>query len=100
MIDADTYIANLTAANLNNGERRPEYFKLYNHKIDLEMDNLFPDDFDKLARRLAVDDVLYDKFFRYFNSDSYGDDYDRRKVICYLVSTNFIDNLNCKEMIK
>ena len=64
MIDADTYIANLTAANLNHGETRPEYFKLYNHRTDLEMQNLFPDDYDKLARRIAVDDVHYNKFYR------------------------------------
>ena len=78
VIDADTYIFNMTAANLKGETERPEYFKLYNHRQDLDMENLFPEDFDKLARRLAVDDALYDNFYRYdknFYSKSFPDKY-------------------------
>ena len=61
----DTYVFNLTAANLNSEAKRPEYFQLYNHRADLGMENLFPADFDGLARKMATDDALYEKFFRY-----------------------------------
>ena len=44
--------------------KRPEYYLLYDHRKDLGMDNLYPKDFDSLARRLAVDDELLNKFFR------------------------------------
>ena len=64
----DTYIFNLTEANINDDEERPEYFKLYNHRADLKMENLFPADFDELARKLATDDALYEQFFRYQNN--------------------------------
>ena len=64
MIDVDTYIFNMTVANENGKDKRPEYFKLYNHKEDLQMTNLFPADFDELAHKMADDDALYKKFFR------------------------------------
>ena len=68
VIDVDTYIFNLTAANVHSGDKSPEYFRLYNHREDLEMENLFPSDFDQLAHKLAVDDSLYDKYFRYHDN--------------------------------
>ena len=64
MLDVDTYIFNLTDANLSR-DKQPEYFKLYNHRNDLEMENLFPADFDELAHRMKTDDATYNKFFRY-----------------------------------
>ena len=64
MLDVDTYIFNLTDANLSR-DKQPEYFKLYNHRNDLEMKNLFPADFDELAHRMKTDDATYNKFFRY-----------------------------------
>ena len=64
MLDVDTYIFNLTDANLSR-DKQPEYFKLYSHRNDLEMENLFPADFDELAHRMKTDDETYSKFFRY-----------------------------------
>ena len=64
VLDVDTYIFNLTDANLSR-DKQPEYFKLYNHRNDLEMENLFPADFDELAHRMKTDDETYSKFFRY-----------------------------------
>ena len=65
VIDVDTYIFNLTEANENGEGKSPKYFKLYNHKKDLEMENVFPKDFDELAHRMAVNATLYNRFFRY-----------------------------------
>ena len=64
VLDVDTYIFNLTDANLSR-DKQPEYFKLYSHRNDLEMENLFPADFDELAHRMKTDDATYSKFFRY-----------------------------------
>ena len=65
VIDIDTYIFNLTEANEKGENVSPKYFKLYNHKQDLEMKSVFPKDFDELANRMTTNDTLYDKFFRY-----------------------------------
>ena len=65
VIDIDTYIFNLTEANEKGKSTSPKYFKLYNHKKDLEMKSVFPKDFDELANRMATNDTIYDKFFRY-----------------------------------
>ena len=54
----------MTAANEKGDLSRPEYFKLYNHREGLGMENLFPKDFDGLAHQMAQDDVLYQEFFR------------------------------------
>ena len=65
VIDIDTYIFNLTEANEKGASISPKYFKLYNHNQDLEMKGVFPKDFDELANRMATNDTIYDKFFRY-----------------------------------
>jgi hypothetical protein len=63
VLDIDTYITDLELANQNDTQS-PEYFVLYNSIVDLEMENLFPEQWDNLARRLVVDDALYEKFAR------------------------------------
>ena len=57
----------MTAANEKGDSARPEYFKLYNHREDLGMENLFPSDFDQLAHQMAENDTLYQEFFRYIS---------------------------------
>ena len=64
MIDHETYIFNLETANVLGPSIHPSYFKYYTAKKDLEMENLFPEDYDKLARRMASDNAFYDKYFR------------------------------------
>ncbi len=50
VVDHETYIFNLETANVLGQSHRPSYFKYYTAKKDLEMENLFPMDYDKLAR--------------------------------------------------
>ena len=45
--------------------KSPEYFKLYEGKKDLEIESHFPEDYDKLTRRLATDEIFYQKYLRY-----------------------------------
>ena len=54
----------MTEANENGEGMSPRYFKLYNHKEDLDMESVFPKDFDELARRMATNETLYNRFFR------------------------------------
>jgi len=99
--DVRTYVMDLAKA--NKGEtKRPEYYLLYDHRKDLGMDNLYPKDFDSLARRLAVDDELLNKFFRYFNSNSYGNGNGVSKydLICTMLRVSYVDESKCAEIIK
>ena len=62
-MEKEVYIFRLSEA--TNANEKPRYFKLYDARNDLEMDALFPSNYDLLAHRLASDDEYYEKFFRY-----------------------------------
>jgi hypothetical protein len=64
VLDHETYIFNIETANVLGPDHRPSYFKYYTARKDLEMESLFPADYDKLARRMASDDTFYSKYFR------------------------------------
>ena len=64
VLEKEVYIFRLSEANTNVSEK-PRYFKLYDARNDLEMDSLFPRDYDKVVHRLAEDDDYYAKYFRY-----------------------------------
>ncbi len=97
--DKEVYIFNLDTANINGPEVRPHYFKLYDARKDLDMESLLPKDYDALAWRMATDDIFYQKYFRFYNHDSYGDDDDRRNVVCGMVTTSNIDDTKCNELM-
>jgi len=103
ILDVQTYVFNLTAANLasdvGGDKARPQYYQLYDHRKDLKMANLYPRDFDDLAKRLVKDDNLYKEFNRYFNSDSNGYGYDKDKVICMMLQTSYMDTRKCEEIL-
>lgn len=52
----------LAASNAAGPSVQPTYYRLYEALSDLEMDNLFPAEFDRLARRLSTDEALWQKF--------------------------------------
>ena len=62
VLNHENYIMDLAASNAAGSGVQPTYFKLYDALADLEMDNLFPSEFDRLARRMATDDALWEKF--------------------------------------
>lgn len=98
IIDMETFVMDMTKANREEVEA-PSYYKLYEARKDLGMENLFPEDYDKLARRLVADDALYAKFFRYFNSDSTGDEYSKEQVICTMLHVSYVDDRKCDEIL-
>jgi hypothetical protein len=59
----ETYIFNLATANLAGNS--PQYFKFYEAKKDLGLEALFPQDYDQLARRMATDEIFYQKYLRF-----------------------------------
>ena len=38
-------------------------------------------------------------FFRYFNSDSWGHNFEKREVICKMVSSVYIDDRKCDDIM-
>ena len=54
----------LAGANEAGLDQKPIYTKLYDARKYLEMTSLFPKDFDSVAKRMAVDDEFYAKFFK------------------------------------
>ncbi|XP_054267278.1 sphingomyelin phosphodiesterase-like [Macrosteles quadrilineatus] len=90
--DIDTYIYNLTEANLNQG-KSPDWFKLYSFKDAYDLPSLSYKDLDDLVTKLAVDDRYFRKYNLYFykNSDvAYEQDCTgscRQQQLCLIVST-------------
>jgi hypothetical protein len=68
VLDTETYIFNLASANLQGPNVRPEYFKYYEGRKDLGLKALFPEDYDDLARRMASDEIFYEKYLRYIEN--------------------------------
>lgn len=100
VLDTETYIFNLASANLQGPNVRPEYFKYYEGRKDLGLKALFPEDYDDLARRMASDEIFYEKYLRYYNKGGPGGGKDdKRDIICSMVRTSFIDDRKCDEIM-
>lgn len=62
VLDHETYIANLTEANLPNGS--PKWTKEYSAKEAFGMEQLLPENWDDLMDELLVDEVKFQKFWQ------------------------------------
>ena len=62
VLDHETHIANLTEANEKGNS--PKWIKEYSVKDAYGMQQLLPTDWDAFVERLAVDDVLFRKFWQ------------------------------------
>jgi len=98
ILDHETYVFNLTAANLAGENNEPSWYKLYTATQDLEMESLFPQDWDNLVRRMWVDDELFGKFMRYYNQDTTTGG-SKHGVLCYLLTTSNLDKSKCEEIL-
>ncbi|XP_054269796.1 sphingomyelin phosphodiesterase-like [Macrosteles quadrilineatus] len=100
--DIDTYIYNLTEANLNQG-KSPDWFKLYSFKDAYDLPSLSYKDLDDLVTKLAVDDRYFRKYNLYFykNSDvAYEQDCTgscRQQQLCLIVST--ANEIECESIL-
>jgi len=99
VIDTETYIFDLDEANAGGDSVQPVWTKLYTATKDLGMENLLPESWDKLVKRLVKDDEFYATFFKFFNQDSYGDSLSKYQVLCPLITTSSMDKTKCAELI-
>ena len=98
MLDHETYVFNLAEANVAGEDTEPQWYKLYSARQDLQMESLFPQDFDKLVRRMWVDDELYAKFMRYYKHDG-PSVRSKYSILCYLLTTTSLDKSKCEEIL-
>ena len=98
VIDAETYIMDIDAANANGSSVDPTYFLFYDMRTDLEMDTLFPSEFDKLAYKLRDDDAMWAKYEYFYNNGNADLSSTRENVICDLVTSNKMDDRKCKQL--
>merc|ERR1711970_436993 len=99
VLESETYIFDMTAANMAGQDVQPEWYKLYTATQDLNMDNLFPQSWDTLVRNMAVDADLYSKFHNYYNQDRYQKTKAQYDVLCPLVTTSNLDRTKCEEIL-
>ena len=98
VIDAQTYIMNITEANAAGAATKPVYELFYDMRTDLGMNSLFPNDFDHLIDRLTYDDALWSKFEFYYNNGN-GNSANRDKVICDLATWSTIIHDKCDQFV-
>jgi len=102
VLDTETYVFDMAAANAAGKDTKPEYVKLYSALADLELSSLLPGDLDLLVRRLATDDDFYAKWATYFvkagPSGAAGPEH-RRGVLCDLLTTSTLDKSKCNEIL-
>ncbi|XP_050312495.1 sphingomyelin phosphodiesterase-like [Anthonomus grandis grandis] len=65
VLDVETYSFNLTEANLYS-HRTPLWKRLYSLKEAYDLSDLFPENFDMLAKRLREDRHLFDQYWRFY----------------------------------
>jgi len=98
VLDTETFVFDLPAANTGGQDNLPQWYKLYSAKQDLEMDSLLPAEWDKLVRRLASDEEFYEKWLRYFNKAGPGEGDTKETILCDLVTTSNLDKTKCDEL--
>merc|ERR1719369_1732483 len=98
VLDTETFVFDLPAANTAGQDNLPQWYKLYSAKQDLEMDSLLPAEWDKLVRRLASDEEFYEKWLRYFNKAGPGEGDTKETILCDLVTTSNLDKTKCDEL--
>jgi len=63
IIDHETWIFNLTEANLAGPDVPPRWFKEYSAREDLELPGITPADLHKLVFRMVHDDKMFKRFY-------------------------------------
>lgn len=64
ILNYDSYIYNITEANLT-PDQRPVWYKLYNFKEAYPVERMTPQNMDYLVFNMTVDPVLMDQYYRY-----------------------------------
>lgn len=64
VLDFNTYIMNLTDANLKGAEVEPVWTELYQAKQEYGLTDLSPQSMDALFQRMLTDDALFQLYFK------------------------------------
>lgn len=64
MLNFNTYITNLTEANLQGSAVSPVWFELYQAKQEYGLADLTPASMDGLFQRMLTDDALFQLYFK------------------------------------
>jgi len=99
VLESETYIFNMAAANMAGEDSDPEWYKLYTATQDLGMENLFPQSWDKLVRDMSMDDELYARFLRFYVQDVNQKLRTKYDILCSLVTTSNLDRSKCDEIL-
>ena len=99
VLDHETYIMNLTDANLHN---KPQWFKEYSAKDAYNLANLFPQDWHDWSHMLETDNAMFEKYYNYFykmHTPGDCDDSCRKQFICVIWSARSYDGRFCKDYV-
>lgn len=69
VLDSETWIYNLTEANLK-GDIRPSWYRLYSFREEYGVKALTPSELDNLAKRMANNSDLLEKYHRFYMKNS------------------------------
>jgi len=103
VIDTETFVFDLTAANEGGRAGEPAWYRLYSARQDLELEGLFPGDMDTMVRRLANDVDYYRKWLGYYNKGGQGEHgplaEHKWDILCELLTVSNLDKRKCDEII-
>ncbi|KAG8237410.1 hypothetical protein J437_LFUL016226 [Ladona fulva] len=105
LVDHETWIFNLTEANLNSPEVKPNWYQLYSARRDLGLPSLSPHNLYQLALSMVEDDELFTRYYGYYvkNGDTSlakGCDAEcKQNILCGLVTMDYGDQSHC-DLIK
>ncbi|KZS08591.1 Acid sphingomyelinase phosphodiesterase 3a-like protein [Daphnia magna] len=104
VLDFNTYIMNLTDANLKGAEVEPVWTELYQAKQEYGLTDLSPQSMDALFQRMLTDDALFQLYFKnyYKNADEVVaegcTDRCRSNLLCHIVTTDIGDQTKCEQI--
>jgi len=99
ILDTETFVFDLPSANAAGPDVLPNWYKIYSAREDLEMENLFPAEWDRVVHRLANEEDFYEKWLKYYNKDGPGEGGSKRSILCDLVTTSNLDRSKCDEIL-
>ncbi|CAG7722469.1 unnamed protein product [Allacma fusca] len=100
IIDHETWIFNLTEANLN-PKKPPQWFKLYKATEAYDIPNVFPESLHLFVQKLASNTTIFEKYLRNFYKVAdvpqqlICDTSCHKEFICNIVSYNFNNLADC-----
>ncbi|CAH1104931.1 unnamed protein product, partial [Psylliodes chrysocephalus] len=103
LLDFEEWTYNLTLANLN-GDKNPEWYKLYSFKEAYGVKTLEPEEMSKLVFQMTKKHELIDQYYRFkFRNGDIAlqegcDDDCKKDLLCTMVKTEYGDDTVCDKV--